>query len=99
MNDLANHLFAMIEDIRNPEMDENGNPIKVDLEEAKIVNQAAKNIIEIEKNNVQKANILVKAGVRADHIDTLASVMGKGQHMTLNDGEGKVKHLGTGTDG
>lgn len=57
LSDLSNHMFALIEDLSDPEVD-------VDLERAKVMTNAARTIVDIAKTEVQYANTLIKAGYR-----------------------------------
>lgn len=63
LSDLNNYLFAALEDIVNPEIDDDsGKEKEPDIEKAKAIALLSKQIIEIEKVKVAKVNLLLKNG-------------------------------------
>lgn len=65
LSDLNNHLFAVLEDLVNPEVDmESGKEKEIDLNKIKAITDVSKQIIDIEKVKVDKVRLLIKGGYR-----------------------------------
>jgi hypothetical protein len=65
LSDLNNHLFSVLEDLVNPEIDpKTGKEQEVNLDKMKAITDISKQIIDIEKVKVDKVRLLIKGGYR-----------------------------------